>query len=121
MASINTDTVDSVALKANAVDEIVDQVWNEARSGHTTAGSFGHAFAGLVGSTAKAGTLSTTEMSTNLTEATNDHYIGRTIVWISGVLAGQASDITDYVATNGVLTYTATTDAPSATDEFILF
>ena len=76
---------------------------------------------GLVESTAKAGTLSTTEMSTNLSESTNDHYIGRTIIWIDGVLAGQGSDITDYVGTNGVLTYTAVTDAPSASDGFILF
>ena len=118
--SANT-TVPDAAGTAPTAAEIADDVWDEARSGHVTAGTFGHAFASLVGSTAKAGTLSTTQMSTNLTEATADHYIGRTIVWISGVLAGQASDITDYVGTNGVLTYTAVTEAPSAADEFILF
>jgi hypothetical protein len=75
---------------------------------------------GLVYNTAKAGTLSTTQMSTNLTEATDDHYIGRTVVWTTGVLLGQASDVTDYVGVNGVLTFSALTEAPGAGDQFIL-
>lgn len=74
----------------------------------------------IVVSTAKSGTLSTTAMSTNLTEATNDHYIGRTVIWTTGVLAGQASDITGYAGTNGVLTYSTLTEAPSAGDAFVI-
>lgn len=74
----------------------------------------------LVRSTAKAGTLSTTAMSTNLGEATDDHYIDRTIIWLTGVLKGQISTITDYVGVNGVLTYAAVTEAPSAGDAFLL-
>ena len=66
------------------------------------------------------GTLSTTQMSTNLTETTDDHYIGRLITWTSGVLAGQQTDITDYTGSTKVLTYTATTDAPSNTDAFVI-
>lgn len=67
---------------------------------------------------AVAGTLSTTQMSTNLTEATDDHFVGRVIVWTSGVLDLQASRITDYDGATKTLTYTATTEAPSATDTF---
>ncbi len=74
----------------------------------------------IVNSTAKAGTLSVTQMSTNLTEITDDHYIGRTVIWTTGNLAGQASDITDYVGTNGVLTFSAVTDVPVATDAFVI-
>ena len=66
------------------------------------------------------GTLSTTQMSTDLTEVTDDHYIGRLITWTSGVLAGQQTDITDYTGSTKVLTYTATTDAPSNTDTFVI-
>jgi hypothetical protein len=69
---------------------------------------------------AVAGTLSTTQMSTNLTEATDDHYVGLVITWTSGVLLGQSSVITDYNGTTKVLSYTAVTDAPSATDTFAL-
>lgn len=67
-----------------------------------------------------AGTLSTTQMTTNLTEATNDHYNGRVIIWTSGVLIRQATDITDYDGASKMLTYTAVTEAPSATDTFVI-
>jgi hypothetical protein len=69
---------------------------------------------------AAAGTLSTTQMTTNLTEATDDHYNGRIIVWTSGVLLRQATDITDYDGTNKLLTFTAVTEAPTATDTFVI-
>ena len=76
--------------------------------------------AGIVASTALTGTLSTTQMTTNLTETTNDHYNGRTLIFISGNLAGQATDVTDYDGASKMLTYTALTEAPANTDEFIL-
>jgi hypothetical protein len=69
---------------------------------------------------AEAGTLSTTVMTTDLTEATNDHYNGRLLIWTSGVLIRQATDITDYLGATGQLTYTAVTEAPSAGDTFII-
>jgi hypothetical protein len=74
----------------------------------------------IVVGAAIAGTLSTTQMTTDLTESTDDHYIGRIIIWTSGVLAGQATDITDYTGSTKLLTFTATTEAPSATDAFII-
>ena len=69
---------------------------------------------------AEAGTLSTTVMTSDLAEATNDHYNGRVIVWTSGDLLGQATDITDYAGVDGTLTFTATTEAPSAADTFVI-
>lgn len=69
---------------------------------------------------AQTGTLSTTQMTTNLTEATDDHYIGRVIIWTSGVLLRQATDITDYDGASKMLTYTAVTEAPSNGDTFII-
>ncbi len=69
---------------------------------------------------AEAGTLSATAMTSDLTEATDDHYIGRTVIWTTGVLAGQASDITDYLGSTGMLTYSTLTEAPSATDTFVI-
>ncbi|MBW8001765.1 MAG: hypothetical protein FVQ80_07045 [Planctomycetes bacterium] len=69
---------------------------------------------------AEAGTLSTTQMTTNLTEATDDHYNGRIVIWTSGVLLRQATDITDYSGATGLLTFTAVTEAPSAADTFVI-
>lgn len=67
---------------------------------------------GVVNSTAATGTLSTTQMTTNLTEATDDHYNGRQVVFVGGVLDGQATDITDYDGASKMITMTAVTEAP---------
>lgn len=74
----------------------------------------------MVTGAAVSGTLSTTQMSTDLTETTDDHYNGCTIKWTSGVLADQCTDITDYNGSTKVLTYTAVTEAPSAADAFVI-
>ena len=72
----------------------------------------------IVTGAAIAGTLSLTEMTTNLTEVTNDHYNGRRLIWTSGVLQDQATAITDYEGTTKKLTYTGVTEAPSIGDTF---
>ena len=74
----------------------------------------------IVVGAAEAGTLSTTQMTSDLSEATDDHYNGRIVIWTSGVLKDQASDITDYLGSTGMVTYTATTEAPSAADTFVI-
>ena len=75
---------------------------------------------GIVSGAAIAGTLTTSQMTTDLTEATNDHYVERVVVWTSGVLAGQAATITAYTGSSKMLTYSITTDAPSAADTFVI-
>lgn len=75
---------------------------------------------GIVDGQAQTGTLSTTQMTTSLTEATDDHYNGRAVLWTSGALAGQASTITDYTGSTKMLTYDAVTEAPANTDTFVI-
>jgi len=48
-AAIATDAIDADALAADAVAEISDGVWDEARSGHVTAGTFGQGVASVQG------------------------------------------------------------------------
>jgi len=74
----------------------------------------------LMTGAAIAGTLSTTQMTTDLIEDTDDHYNGRVIIWTSGVLLGQATDITDYTGASKLLTFTAVTEAPTAADTFVI-
>lgn len=71
---------------------------------------------------AVAGTLTSEEMTTNLIEATTDHFKDRTMFWFTGVLAGQESPITAYTGTGGKVTYntTKTAEAPSAGDGFVI-
>ena len=68
-------------------------------------------------------TPTTTEFQADdITEATADHYNGRIVIFTSGVLAGQATDITDYAAVGGIgqFTVTAMTEAPANNDTFII-
>ncbi len=48
-AAIATGAIDADALAADAVAEVADGVWDEARSGHTTAGTFGQGMASVQG------------------------------------------------------------------------
>ncbi len=68
-------------------------------------------------------TPTTTEFQADdITEATADHFNGRIVVFTSGVLDGQATDITDYEAVGGIgqFTVTAMTEAPSNNDTFVI-
>ena len=70
---------------------------------------------GLKNFTVGSGSTTTT-VETDLTEATNDHWNGRSIVFISGSLAGQAATISDYNGTTKAITVAALTSAPIAGD-----
>jgi len=58
----------------------------------------------------------------DITEATADHFIGRIVIFTSGILQYQATDITDYFLHNGrgQFTVTALTEPPGDTDTFII-
>jgi len=72
-------------------------------------------------STAKAGTLTTTVFTTNLTETTNDHYKGLALKWASGTMKGQITFVAGYNGSTKALTVSpAMTEAPAAGDVFIL-
>lgn len=86
----------------------------------TAATNLGLSALGVVTGATAAGTLSTTQATTDLTEATDNHYNGRVIVFTSGVLAGQASAITDYDGATKMLTYLTLTEAPGNGDAFVI-
>lgn len=69
---------------------------------------------------AVTGTLSTSQATTDLTQALNDAYAGRTVIFTSGALKGIAAGITAYGASNGLLSFTTLPVAPSNGDTFII-
>lgn len=73
----------------------------------------------IVSGTAQ-GTPTATLIDTDLTEATNDHYNGRILIFTSGANINQARTITDYNGTTKELTTDAFTEAPAAGDAFII-
>jgi hypothetical protein len=94
-----------------------------AINGSTSAAALqSYAALGIVSGLAQTGTLSSTQATTDLTEATNDHYNDRALVFITGTLAGLAVRITDYDGSTKMLTYSATPtgESPSNNDRFII-
>lgn len=72
---------------------------------------------------ATAGTLSTAQMTTNLSAVLIGAYIGRVVIWTSGVLTGVAAAITAYAgagAGGGMLTYSTVPLAPGVGDQFVI-
>ncbi len=66
------------------------------------------------------GTLSTTEMTTDLTEFNNNHFVGRVLIWTSGTLFMKVASITGYDGYNKKLKFTAVTEAPLVNDEWMI-
>ncbi len=73
---------------------------------------------GIIFGAAATGTLSTTQCTSDLSGFTDDQLIGRVIVFTAGPADGEATDITDYADTNGLLTFTALTLAPENGNAF---
>ncbi len=69
---------------------------------------------------AAEGVPTTEVIQTNLAETQDDIYIGRTIIFTSGAAKDEATDITDYTGATGTVTVTALSNAPAATDTFII-
>ena len=112
-------TIDATGFEAAAVDLI----WDEATSGHVTAGTFGE-LAHLIiasGTVETSGSNSSTQVQTTLAEASNDHYDVMTILFTSGNEAGQSRLITGYVGVTGVVSWNAAlTGTPADSVSFVI-
>lgn len=126
-APANGVGIQIMADHVHPVSQIADGVHDEPTSEHTTAGSagkvlndLGPAATTVVKGTATGTPTATTMAASALTEDTDDHYNGRIIIWTSGVLKDQATDITDYDGATNTFTFTATTEAATAGDTFVI-
>ena len=77
-------------------------------------------YQGLVLGKAVTGTLTASAFTTDLTEATNDHYNGRSLTFTTGTLTGQQTTILDYVGATKTLVVAAMTEAPANNDQFFI-
>lgn len=119
-ATMKTSVQTAAAAALTAYDPPTNAEMETRTMTATTLAKFTASALGVITSTAITGTLTTTTMTTSLTEATDDHYNGRIVVFTSGVLLGQASDITDYTGATKLITMTALTEAPSNGDSFVI-
>lgn len=104
------NVITSNATDASFVDELVDAVWDELLSTHTTSGSAGKSlldlasvYTGITGVVTSAINATFSTFSTNLT-AIDETYDEQTIVFTTGNCAGQSVPITEYLQTNGRIT-----------------
>lgn len=93
-----TGTITADALAADAVAEIADAVWDEVRSGHVTAGTYGQASlaSAPITGTSDAGGSTTTIVDAERTESTTDVFNGSWAVLTSGAGAGAARMIVGF-------------------------
>jgi len=98
MEAVNASTTAAVAIALSGAQIIVGTVDND-----------------------EAPTTTTFEAD-DITEATADHFNGRIVIFTTGILVGQATDITDYAlnGSNGKFTVTALTEAPGNDDTFVI-
>lgn len=118
--------ITSIENKIDVIDTVVDaiKVVTDALTAPAAAKlatSAGTIVSGTVSHDNTAATVSIF-YSDDIVEATERHYVGRIIIFISGELQYQARDITDYCleAGEGKFTVTSFTDAPGDDDQFII-
>ena len=136
VGSINANVVNASALAADAVAEIADGIWDEATSGHTTAGTYGgrivratnsnvevqitgsnhvaadvHAFQTDVIDSAAIAASAVTEIQSGLATAANLLIVSDGVGFLTSVILGTISDAgtagETYVITFGGATYTS--------------
>jgi hypothetical protein len=105
---------------APTAGEVADAVWDEARTDHSAAGSFGQSAQIIRSGTAQAGAASTITLDASAS-ATNDLYNYSVITIIGGTGAGQSRQITDYVGSSKVATVgLAWATQPSSDSVFLI-
>lgn len=125
-SSFAAGAIDAAATAADFLTEIVHGILDHDYTDHNSTDTVGEVLNDLgpsakmiiVSTVAEDAGNSTTQFKTNLTEATNDHYNGRNVIFRSGALIGQASDITDYDGGSKIIYVTALTEEPTAGAEF---
>ncbi len=118
--AIATDAITSLELSDTATAEIADAVWDEARSGHTTDGSFGQVFASIVSGAITSAPTETSFADTSLTTTQAGNYIGRILTFITGVLAGQSTTVTGFNISTDTITFDRLTTDPSIGDKYVI-
>ncbi len=116
--SVGSVTGGATEAKQDIIDTVVDAI-------KVVTDDFADSATTLVsGTVSHDNTPATTTVffSDDVTEATADHYNGRIVIFTSGALQNQATDITDYElsAGEGKFTVTALTEAPGDNITFVI-
>lgn len=115
IVKINTNAASSFLSGTDALNADATKI-----SGSSTAADMLELLAkGGVSGVVQSGS-STSVLTTNLTQTNNDHFNGRSVVFITGTNQYVAAEITDYSGSSKELTISAVPVAPSAGDVFVI-
>lgn len=117
---VDTGTTLPALLPAALVGGKMDANVGAISASTTAADNLEASALGIVPSSVNDAGATITSFVSALTEATDDHYNGRIIVFTSGDVAGQATDITDYTGATKTITMTALTEAPANSVTFVI-
>lgn len=115
--------IDIIAVKGNTADILVDTA--DIQPNYATEAkqdiidkNVDDLELGIIFGLVETGTLTVGSCTTGLTGFTDDQLIGRVIIFTSGPADGEATDITDYANTNGLISFTDLTLAPENGNAF---
>lgn len=119
--AIAANAIGAAELATDAVAEIADAIWDEARSGHTTDGTFGQAAQIVRSGTAQAGAAGTITLDSGAS-AVDDFYNNQILFLVGGTGLGQSRIVSDYVGSTKVATVNGNwATNPDVTSVFMLF
>lgn len=113
---VPANTYDALVAGTDTLQADLTQINGSA----TAATNFEKGTSTMVRFTVAASSTTTVVNTSDLTEATNDHYKDRWLLFITGALAGQAKQITAYNGTTKAFTVGALTEAPATSDTGIV-
>ena len=121
LTAIETDTQDIQSRIPSAlVSGKMDSDTTSISGSSTAADNLEASALGIVATTVNDASATTTSFVITSSETTDDHFNGRIIVFTSGALANQATDITDYTGSTQTVTVTALTEAPANGTTFVI-
>jgi hypothetical protein len=106
-------TADGVEIPGDSVDVA-------AFPGYGTAATLQAAAASAVYAGSVTGAATATTLTDSALYGDDDNWKGRVVLFLTGALKGQGTDVTGYASATKTLTFTATTQAAGAGDSYVI-
>lgn len=120
VTGLGANVITAASMNADASAEVADAVWDEARTDHVAAGSFGQAMQVIRSSTAQSGTTSTLVLDASASSS-DSLYVGCAIAILAGTGEGQIRRCSAYTGSTKTATVSPNWGtAPDSDSVFII-
>lgn len=118
-ADVDIETWQHVVVSASATSGLPEVDMKSISDDATAADNLEEGATAVANFTVNDAGATTTVFIISSTEATDDHFNGKIITFITGALKFQSTDVTDYTGATKTITVTALTEAPANGDAFV--